>query len=219
MKNHLTTGPTRLQRLVALATVPVAALALSACGGEADDAENSQTSAASSAPAAESSPAGDDAASESTSASASSADASESASSESQPSDGESESASSADASDPASEDAGEDPASSGSATESVEGSLDISTFQDLEGIDKKVDSLSAQEACGYLQGAMANPVSLDTPAAGVTGVQDLAKVAPPEVRGAIHALGAALATAKGPSDPALGQALGQVDEVCMSAL
>ena len=85
-------------------------------------------------------------------------------------------------------------------------------------GIDKKVDSLSAPEACGYLQGAMANPASFDDPAAGAQGVRDLAKVAPTEVRGAMQSLAATMSTVSGPEDPALGAQLGQVEEACMSA-
>ena len=85
-------------------------------------------------------------------------------------------------------------------------------------GIDKKVDSLSAPEACGYLQGAMANPASFDDAAAGAQGVKDLAKVAPTEVRGAMQELAATMSTVSGPEDPALGAQLGQVEEACMSA-
>ena len=191
MNSSPRTGPSaRLTRLLQLSLVPVAALALSACGGEEETPAESESSVSSttqesSAPADESS-----------------APAEESSAPE-----------------DAASEDPGEEPTSDPSLTGGGEGgALNITSFHDMIGIDKKVDSLSAPEACGYLQGAMANPASFDDPAAGAQGVRDLAKVAPTEVRGAMQSLAATMSTVSGPEDPALGAQLGQVEEACMSA-
>lgn len=198
MNSSPMTGPSaRLTRLLQLSLVPVAALALSACGGEEETPAESESSVSSttqesSAPAGESSAPADE----------SSAPADESSASE-----------------DAASEDPGEEPTSDPSLTGGGEdGALNITSFYDMIDIDKKVDSLSAPEACGYLQGAMANPASFDDPAAGAQGVRDLAKVAPTEVRGAMQSLAATMSTVAGPEDPALGAQLGQVEEACMSA-
>ena len=199
------TGPSaRLTRLLQLSLVPVAALALSACGGEEETPAESESSVSStteesSAPADESSAPADES---SAPANKSSAPADESSAPE-----------------DAASEDPSEEPTSDPSLTGGGEGgALNITSFYDMIGIDKKVDSLSAPEACGYLQGAMANPASFDDPAAGAQGVRDLAKVAPTEVRGAMQSLAATMSTASGLEDPALGAQLGQVEEACMSA-
>lgn len=205
MNSSPMTGPSaRLTRLLQLSLVPVAALALSACGGEEETPAESESSISSttqesSAPAEESSaPADESSAPEEES----SAPAEESSVPE-----------------DAASEDPGEEPTSDPSLTGGGEGgALNITSFHDMIGIDKKVDSLSAPEACGYLQGAMANPASFDDPAAGAQGVRDLAKVAPTEVRGAMQSLAATMSTVAGPEDPALGAQLGQVEEACMSA-
>lgn len=205
MNSSPMTGPSaRLTRLLQLSLVPVAALALSACGGEEETPAESESSVSStteesSAPAEESSAPADES---SAPAEESSAPAEESSASE-----------------DAASEDPGEEPTSDPSLTGGGEGgALNITSFYDMIGIDKKVDSLSAPEACGYLQGAMANPASFDDPAAGAQGVRDLAKVAPTEVRGAMQSLAATMSTVSGPEDPALGAQLGQVEEACMSA-
>lgn len=205
MNSSPMTGPSaRLTRLLQLSLVPVAALALSACGGEEETPAESESSVSStteesSAPADESSAPADES---SAPAEESSAPAEESSASE-----------------DAASEDPGEEPTSDPSLTGGGEGgALNITSFYDMIGIDKKVDSLSAPEACGYLQGAMANPASFDDPAAGAQGVRDLAKVAPTEVRGAMQSLAATMSTVAGPEDPALGAQLGQVEEACMSA-
>ncbi|ACV05180.1 hypothetical protein I6I18_11630 [Kytococcus sedentarius] len=205
MNSSPLTGPSaRLTRLLQLSLVPVAALALSACGGEEETPAESESSVSSttqesSAPADESS----------APANESSAPANESSAP------GEESSASE----DAASEDPGEEPTSDPSLTGGGEGgALNITSFHDMIGIDKKVDSLSAPEACGYLQGAMANPASFDDPAAGAQGVRDLAKVAPTEVRGAMQSLAATMSSVSGPEDPALGAQLGQVEEACMSA-
>lgn len=205
MNSSPQTGPSaRLTRLLQLSLVPVAALALSACGGEEETPAESESSVSSttqesSAPAEESSAPADES---SAPAEESSAPAEESSASE-----------------DAASEDPGEEPTSDPSLTGGGEdGALNITSFHDMIGIDKKVDSLSAPEACGYLQGAMANPASFDDPAAGAQGVRDLAKVAPTEVRGAMQSLAATMSTVSGPEDPALGAQLGQVEEACMSA-
>lgn len=205
MNSSPQTGPSaRLTRLLQLSLVPVAALALSACGGEEETPAESESSVSSttqesSAPAEESSAPADES---SAPANESSAPAEESSASE-----------------DAASEDPGEEPTSDPSLTGGGEGgALNITSFYDMIGIDKKVDSLSAPEACGYLQGAMANPASFDDPAAGAQGVRDLAKVAPTEVRGAMQSLAATMSTVSGPEDPALGAQLGQVEEACMSA-
>ena len=205
MNSSPQTGPSaRLTRLLQLSLVPVAALALSACGSEEETPAESESSVSStteesSAPADESSAPADE----------SSAPADESSAPEDEFSASE----------DAASEDPGEEPTSDPSLTGGGEGgALDITSFHDMIGIDKKVDSLSAPEACGYLQGAMANPASFDDPAAGVQGVRDLAKVAPTEVRGAMQSLAATMSTVAGPEDPALGAQLGQVEEACMSA-
>ena len=205
MNSSPMTGPSaRLTRLLQLSLVPVAALALSACGGEEETPAESESSVSSttqesSAPADQSSAPADES---SAPASESSAPAEESSAPE-----------------DPASEDPGEEPTSDPSLTGGGEGgALNITSFHDMIGIDKKVDSLSAPEACGYLQGAMANPASFDDPAAGAQGVRDLAKVAPTEVRGAMQSLAATMSTVAGPEDPALGAQLGQVEEACMSA-
>lgn len=205
MNSSPQTGPSaRLTRLLQLSLVPVAALALSACGGEEETPAESESSVSSttqesSAPAEESSAPADES---SAPANESSAPAEESSAPE-----------------DAASEDPGEEPTSDPSLTGGGEGgALNITSFYDMIGIDKKVDSLSAPEACGYLQGAMANPASFDDPAAGAQGVRDLAKVAPTEVRGAMQSLAATMSTVSGPEDPALGAQLGQVEEACMSA-
>ena len=205
MNSSPMTGPSaRLTRLLQLSLVPVAALALSACGGEEETPAESESSVSSStqessAPAEESSAPADES---SAPANESSAPAEESSAPE-----------------DAASEDPGEEPTSDPSLTGGGEGgALNITSFYDMIGIDKKVDSLSAPEACGYLQGAMANPASFDDPAAGAQGVRDLAKVAPTEVRGAMQSLAATMSTVSGPEDPALGAQLGQVEEACMSA-
>lgn len=205
MNSSPRTGPSaRLTRLLQLSLVPVAALALSACGGEEETPAESESSVSSttqesSAPADESSAPADES---SAPANESSAPAEESSAPE-----------------DAASEDPGEEPTSDPSLTGGGEGgALNITSFHDMIGIDKKVDSLSAPEACGYLQGAMANPASFDDPAAGAQGVRDLAKVAPTEVRGAMQSLAATMSTVSGPEDPALGAQLGQVEEACMSA-
>ena len=205
MNSSPRTGPSaRLTRLLQLSLVPVAALALSACGGEEETPAESESSVSSttqesSAPADESSAPAEES---SAPANESSAPAEESSASE-----------------DAASEDPGEEPTSDPSLTGGGEGgALNITSFYDMIGIDKKVDSLSAPEACGYLQGAMANPASFDDPAAGAQGVRDLAKVAPTEVRGAMQSLAATMSTVSGPEDPALGAQLGQVEEACMSA-
>lgn len=198
MNSSPRTGPSaRLTRLLQLSLVPVAALALSACGGEEETPAESESSVSSttqesSAPADESSAPAEE----------SSAPAEESSAPE-----------------DAASEDPGEEPTSDPSLTGGGEGgALNITSFHDMIGIDKKVDSLSAPEACGYLQGAMANPASFDDPAAGAQGVRDLAKVTPTEVRGAMQSLAATMSSVSGPEDPALGAQLGQVEEACMSA-
>ena len=205
MNSSPRTGPSaRLTRLLQLSLVPVAALALSACGGEEETPAESESSVSSttqesSAPADESSAPAEES---SAPANESSAPAEESSAPE-----------------DAASEDPGEEPTSDPSLTGGGEGgALNITSFHDMIGIDKKVDSLSAPEACGYLQGAMANPASFDDPAAGAQGVRDLAKVAPTEVRGAMQSLAATMSTVSGPEDPALGAQLGQVEEACMSA-
>ena len=205
MNSSPRTGPSaRLTRLLQLSLVPVAALALSACGGEEETPAESESSVSSttqesSAPADESSAPADES---SAPANESSAPAEESSAPE-----------------DAASEDPGEEPTSDPSLTGGGEGgALNITSFHDMIGIDKKVDSLSAPEACGYLQGAMANPASFDDPAAGAQGVRDLAKVAPTEVRGAMQSLAATMSSVSGPEDPALGAQLGQVEEACMSA-
>ena len=205
MNSSPRTGPSaRLTRLLQLSLVPVAALALSACGGEEETPAESESSVSStteesSAPADESSAPADES---SAPANESSAPGEESSASE-----------------DAASEDPGEEPTSDPSLTGGGEGgALNITSFHDMIGIDKKVDSLSAPEACGYLQGAMANPASFDDPAAGAQGVRDLAKVAPTEVRGAMQSLAATMSSVSGPEDPALGAQLGQVEEACMSA-
>ena len=205
MNSSPMTGPSaRLTRLLQLSLVPVAALALSACGGEEETPAESESSVSSttqesSAPADESSAPADES---SAPANESSAPGEESSASE-----------------DAASEDPGEEPTSDPSLTGGGEGgALNITSFHDMIGIDKKVDSLSAPEACGYLQGAMANPASFDDPAAGAQGVRDLAKVTPTEVRGAMQSLAATMSSVSGPEDPALGAQLGQVEEACMSA-
>ncbi len=205
MNSSPRTGPSaRLTRLLQLSLVPVAALALSACGGEEETPAESESSVSSttqesSAPADESSAPAEES---SAPANESSAPAEESSAPE-----------------DAASEDPGEEPTSDPSLTGGGEGgALNITSFHDMIGIDKKVDSLSAPEACGYLQGAMANPASFDDPAAGAQGVRDLAKVAPTEVRGAMQSLAATMSSVSGPEDPALGAQLGQVEEACMSA-
>ena len=205
MNSSPQTGPSaRLTRLLQLSLVPVAALALSACGGEEETPAESESSVSSttqesSAPADESSAPAEES---SAPANESSAPAEESSAPE-----------------DAASEDPGEEPTSDPSLTGGGEGgALNITSFHDMIGIDKKVDSLSAPEACGYLQGAMANPASFDDPAAGAQGVRDLAKVTPIEVRGAMQSLAATMSSVSGPEDPALGAQLGQVEEACMSA-
>ncbi|MFL0460547.1 hypothetical protein ACH0CA_08785 [Kytococcus sedentarius] len=205
MNSSPRTGPSaRLTRLLQLSLVPVAALALSACGGEEETPAESESSVSSttqesSAPADESSAPAEES---SAPANESSAPAEESSAPE-----------------DAASEDPGEEPTSDPSLTGGGEGgALNITSFHDMIGIDKKVDSLSAPEACGYLQGAMANPASFDDPAAGAQGVRDLAKVTPTEVRGAMQSLAATMSSVSGPEDPALGAQLGQVEEACMSA-
>ena len=212
MNSSPMTGPSaRLTRLLQLSLVPVAALALSACGGEEETPAESESSVSSStqessAPAEESSAPADE----------SSAPANESSAPANESSAPAEESSAPEDA---ASEDPGEEPTSDPSLTGGGEGgALNITSFHDMIGIDKKVDSLSAPEACGYLQGAMANPASFDDPAAGAQGVRDLAKVAPTEVRGAMQSLAATMSTVSGPEDPALGAQLGQVEEACMSA-
>lgn len=212
MNSSPQTGPSaRLTRLLQLSLVPVAALALSACGGEEETPAESESSVSSttqesSAPAEESSAPADE----------SSAPANESSAPTNESSAPAEESSAPEDA---ASEDPGEEPTSDPSLTGGGEGgALNITSFYDMIGIDKKVDSLSAPEACGYLQGAMANPASFDDPAAGAQGVRDLAKVAPTEVRGAMQSLAATMSTVSGPEDPALGAQLGQVEEACMSA-
>lgn len=212
MNSSPQTGPSaRLTRLLQLSLVPVAALALSACGGEEETPAESESSVSSttqesSAPADESS-----------------APAEESSAPANEPSAPADESSAPAEESsapeDAASEDPGEEPTSDPSLTGGGEGgALNITSFHDMIGIDKKVDSLSAPEACGYLQGAMANPASFDDPTAGAQGVRDLAKVAPTEVRGAMQSLATTMSTVSGPEDPALGAQLGQVEEACMSA-
>ncbi|WP_374928262.1 hypothetical protein [Kytococcus sedentarius] len=216
MNTSLQHPSTRLKRALHLSLLPLAALALSACGGEEETPAETESSVSSSTQEQNeetSAPAEESETSEDASAPAeeTSAPAEETSAPEDTASAGDEETGN----------DAGEEPTTDPSLTRGGEGQsaeLNITSFQDLEGIHTKVDELSAQDACGYLQGAMANPVSLETPATGAQGVQDLAKVAPPEVRGAIHALSTALAGASGPSDPNLGTQLGQVEEICMSA-
>ena len=217
MNSSPLTGPSaRLTRLLQLSLVPVAALALSACGGEEETPAESESSVSStteesSASAEESSASADESSAPADESSAPADESSAPADESSAPEDAASE--------DPASEDPGEEPISDPSLTGGGEGgALNITSFHDMIGIDKKVDSLSAPEACGYLQGAMANPASFDDPAAGAQGVRDLAKVAPTEVRGAMQSLAATMSTVSGPEDPALGAQLGQVEEACMSA-
>lgn len=200
MNTAPSTGPVRTsKRLLALAALP-AALALGACGGgeestgtsttpsaEAPAETNAETPGGESAPAEESAPAGDDA--EGSAA----------------PEEGG------------APEDAGSDPESDPSqAAAGQDGALDIATFKDMEGIDTKVDTLSAADACGYWQGAMSDPASLDEPTAGAQGLKDLAKVSPPQVGKALTGLAGAMEKAKGPQDPRIGQQLGEVEQACM---
>ena len=217
MNSSPLTGPSaRLTRLLQLSLVPVAALALSACGGEEETPAESESSVSStteesSASAEESSASADESSAPADESSAPADESSAPADESSAPEDAASE--------DPASEDPGEEPISDPSLTGGGEGgALNITSFHDMIGIDKKVDSLSAPEACGYLQGAMANPASFDDPAAGAQGVRDLAKVTPTEVRGAMQSLAATMSSVSGPEDPALGAQLGQVEEACMSA-
>ncbi|QRO87359.1 hypothetical protein [Kytococcus sedentarius] len=226
MNSSPQTGPSaRLTRLLQLSLVPVAALALGACGGEEETPAESESSVSSttqesSAPADESSAPADESSAPADESSAPANESSAPADESSAPANESSAPANESSApEDAASEDPGEEPTSDPSLTGGGEGgALNITSFHDMIGIDKKVDSLSAPEACGYLQGAMANPASFDDPAAGAQGVRDLAKVAPTEVRGAMQSLAATMSTVSGPEDPALGAQLGQVEEACMSA-
>ncbi|WP_462418796.1 hypothetical protein [Kytococcus sp. Marseille-QA3725] len=204
-------GPARFSsRLLRVATVPVAVLALSACGGGdgggEEESTGSETSAEESAPAesgeAESdAPAEDSAPAEETPAE-SGAEA---------PAEGSAPAESGGDAEEGA-------PAESGSGESGGDSAaLDIATFKDMKGIDKKVDALSAQDACGYWAGAMADPSALDDPKASAAGLKDLAKVAPAEVSDAFTSLSGAMAKAKGPSDPTVSEQLGKVDQACRS--
>lgn len=196
MNTAPSTGPVRTsKRLLALAVLP-AALALGACGG-GEESTGTSTSPSAEAPAetnaetpgGQSAPGGE------------SVDAEGSAA----PEEGG------------VPEDAGSDPESDPSeAAAGQDGALDIATFKDMEGIDTKVKKLSATDACGYWQGAMSDPASLDAPAEGAQGLKDLAKVSPPAVGKALTGLAGAMEKAKGPQDPKIGQQLGKVEQACM---
>lgn len=198
---HTSQTTSLARRLTTWALLPVAALTLSACGAEDEDASSPSTQTSVAAP---SSPGTAEA--PSTDAAPSTEAADPAVPSEEPGTDPQSPS--------PA---AGEDAASGGESAEHV--ALTINSFADFEGISQKVDSLSATDTCGYLQGALANPASLDSPAAGLPGIQELSTVAPQALRAPLASLAGALATASGPEDPELTAQLAALDEACLAAV